>query len=40
MVCKVEIDEVKNVLNTWELASENREAVTKSFKFSNFKLLK
>ena len=38
MVCKVEIDEVKNVLSTWELISENKEAVTKSFKFSNFKI--
>ena len=37
MACKVELDEVKTFLNTWELTKDNREAVTKNFKFSNFK---
>ena len=37
MACKVELKEVKSALSTWELTSEDREAVTKNFKFSNFK---
>ena len=37
MACKVGLTEVKSVLSTWELTNENREAVTKNFKFSNFK---
>ena len=36
MACKVELKEVKSALSTWELTSEDREAVTKNFKFSNF----
>ena len=37
MACKVELDEVKSLLNTWELTKDNREAIIKNFKFSNFK---
>jgi len=37
MACKVEADEVKKLLSTWEFGSKKREAVTKNFKFSNFK---
>ena len=37
MACKVGLTEVKSVLSTWELTNENREALTKNFKFSNFK---
>ena len=38
MACKVELDEAKTFLKTWEFTKDNREAVTKSFKFSNFKI--
>ena len=38
MVCKVQIEEVKNILSDWNLTNDGRDAVTKNFKFSNFKL--
>ena len=38
MACRVEISEVKKILSSWELTSDNREAVTKDFKFPNFKM--
>ncbi len=37
MVCKVEITEVESILKTWKLTKDDREAITKNFKFSNFK---
>ena len=37
MGCKKNIDEVLSELNYWQITNDNREAVTKTFKFKNFK---
>ncbi len=38
MACKVKLTEVQRALNNWELTNDSREAVTKNFKFSDFKI--
>ena len=37
MACKIEIEDVLSQLNSWKVANDNRDAITKEFKFSNFK---
>ena len=37
MACKKNIDEVLSSLNDWQITSDGREAITKTFKFKNFK---
>ena len=37
MVCKIKIEDVISNLKSWKATTEKREAITKEFKFSNFK---
>ena len=37
MVCKITIKEVLSQLNSWSTENNTRDAITKEFKFSNFK---
>ena len=37
MVCKLIITDVLSELKSWKVTSDNREAVSKDFKFSDFK---
>ncbi len=37
MVCKVKIDDVFSKLKSWKETSDDREAITKDFKFLDFK---
>ena len=37
MACKKNIDEVLSELNDWQITNDSREAITKTFKFKNFK---
>ncbi len=37
MACKESLNKVKSELDSWEETRDNREALTKSFMFSNFK---
>ena len=37
MVCKKNIEEGLSELDDWQITNDNREAVTKNFKFKNFK---
>ena len=37
MACKIEVEDVLSQLNSWKVANDNRDAITKEFKFSNFK---
>ena len=37
MVCKINIDDVFSKLKSWKATNDKREAITKDFKFSDFK---
>ncbi len=37
MACKLNVKNVLSDLNTWKVASEHEDAITKEFKFSDFK---
>ena len=37
MVCKIKIDDVFSKLKYWKSTNDEREAITKDFKFSDFK---
>jgi len=37
MVCKINIDDVFSKLKSWKATNDEREAITKDFKFSDFK---
>ncbi len=37
MVCKIKQEEVLSKLNSWEKTKDQREAIIKEFKFSDFK---
>ena len=37
MVCKITTEEVLSQLNSWSIENANRDAITKEFKFKNFK---
>ncbi len=37
MACKITIKEVLSQLNSWSTENDKRDAITKEFKFSNFK---
>ena len=37
MVCKIKIDDVFSKLKSWKATNDDREAITKDFKFSDFK---
>ena len=37
MECKLNIEEVLKNLNSWKVSNDEREAITKDFKFSDFK---
>ena len=37
MVCKIKREEVLSKLNSWEKTKDQREAIIKEFKFSDFK---
>ena len=37
MACKIKIDDVFLKLKSWKSTNDNREAITKDFKFSDFK---
>ena len=37
MVCKIQLSEVSSKLKSWKKTNDDREAITKDFKFSDFK---
>ena len=37
MECKLDIENVLSDLNTWRVTNDQRDAITKEFKFSDFK---
>ena len=37
MVCKIQLSEVSSKLKSWKQTNDDREAITKDFKFSDFK---
>ena len=37
MVCKILVEDVLSKLSSWEKTDEERDAITKEFKFSDFK---
>ena len=37
MVCKITTEEVLSQLNSWSIENAKRDAITKEFKFKNFK---
>lgn len=37
MVCKIKKEEVLDNLNLWKLTDDDRDAITKDFKFNDFK---
>ena len=37
MECKLDVKNVLSDLNTWKVTSDQRDAITKEFKFSDFK---
>ena len=37
MACKILVEDVLSKLNSWVKTDENRDAITKEFKFSDFK---